>query len=185
MSGPPGAHVQSPVERAGRAAPASVPLPPSPLSAREPCARTGPATIRPSAPVSAGLLLSNLTITGGEKKKKKTLNLDLKSLNGGKSLLLIQNTLITHKISFYFHIIPLSHPCVVDGAWDEWTPWSLCSSTCGRGYRDRTRICKQPQNGGEPCRGPTRQTKFCNIAVCPGESRNPAYFRLTDWCYTA
>ncbi|TNM93109.1 hypothetical protein fugu_018511 [Takifugu bimaculatus] len=57
--------------------------------------------------------------------------------------------------------------CTVDGAWDEWTPWSLCSSTCGRGYRDRTRTCKMPKNGGEPCRGPTRQTKFCNIAVCP------------------
>ncbi|XP_030268355.1 LOW QUALITY PROTEIN: adhesion G protein-coupled receptor B1-like [Sparus aurata] len=57
--------------------------------------------------------------------------------------------------------------CPVDGAWDEWTPWSLCSSTCGRGYRDRTRTCKLPKNGGEPCRGPTRQTKFCNIAVCP------------------
>uniref|UniRef100_A0A3B4G0D2 Brain-specific angiogenesis inhibitor 1-like n=1 Tax=Pundamilia nyererei TaxID=303518 RepID=A0A3B4G0D2_9CICH len=57
--------------------------------------------------------------------------------------------------------------CPVDGAWDEWTPWSLCSSTCGRGYRDRTRTCKQPQNGGEPCRGPAKQTKFCNIAVCP------------------
>uniref|UniRef100_H3DJM8 Adhesion G protein-coupled receptor B1 n=1 Tax=Tetraodon nigroviridis TaxID=99883 RepID=H3DJM8_TETNG len=56
---------------------------------------------------------------------------------------------------------------VVDGAWDEWTPWSLCSSTCGRGYRDRTRTCKMPKNGGEPCRGPSRQTKFCNIAVCP------------------
>ncbi|KAI4817370.1 hypothetical protein KUCAC02_010771, partial [Chaenocephalus aceratus] len=27
--------------------------------------------------------------------------------------------------------------------------------------------CKMPLNGGEPCRGPTRQTKFCNIAVCP------------------
>ncbi|XP_033830993.1 adhesion G protein-coupled receptor B1-like [Periophthalmus magnuspinnatus] len=57
--------------------------------------------------------------------------------------------------------------CPVDGAWDEWAPWSLCSSTCGRGYRDRVRTCKQPENGGEPCRGPTRQTKFCNIAVCP------------------
>uniref|UniRef100_A0A3B5R181 Adhesion G protein-coupled receptor B1 n=1 Tax=Xiphophorus maculatus TaxID=8083 RepID=A0A3B5R181_XIPMA len=57
--------------------------------------------------------------------------------------------------------------CPVNGVWDEWTPWSLCSSTCGRGYRDRTRTCKQPQNGGQPCRGPTRQTKFCNIAVCP------------------
>uniref|UniRef100_A0A3Q3WPM2 Uncharacterized protein n=1 Tax=Mola mola TaxID=94237 RepID=A0A3Q3WPM2_MOLML len=57
--------------------------------------------------------------------------------------------------------------CTVDGSWDEWTPWSLCSSTCGRGYRDRTRTCKLPKNGGEPCHGPTKQTKFCNIAVCP------------------
>ncbi|XP_053303461.1 adhesion G protein-coupled receptor B1 [Pleuronectes platessa] len=64
--------------------------------------------------------------------------------------------------------------CPVNGAWDEWTPWSLCSSTCGRGYRDRTRTCKLPQNGGEPCRGPTRQTKFCNIAVCPVASLNSA-----------
>ncbi|XP_015458723.3 adhesion G protein-coupled receptor B1 [Astyanax mexicanus] len=57
--------------------------------------------------------------------------------------------------------------CPVNGAWDEWAPWSLCSSTCGRGYRDRVRLCKPPNNGGEPCRGPTKQTKFCNIAVCP------------------
>uniref|UniRef100_A0A673IVY5 Brain-specific angiogenesis inhibitor 1-like n=1 Tax=Sinocyclocheilus rhinocerous TaxID=307959 RepID=A0A673IVY5_9TELE len=55
----------------------------------------------------------------------------------------------------------------VHGSWDEWTPWSLCSSTCGRGYRDRTRSCKQPQFGGNPCDGPEKQTKFCNIAVCP------------------
>ncbi|XP_061886022.1 adhesion G protein-coupled receptor B1-like isoform X2 [Entelurus aequoreus] len=57
--------------------------------------------------------------------------------------------------------------CPVDGAWDEWTPWSLCSSTCGRGYRDRSRTCKLPQNGGQPCNGPSRQNKLCNIAVCP------------------
>ncbi|XP_019744473.1 brain-specific angiogenesis inhibitor 1-like isoform X3 [Hippocampus comes] len=57
--------------------------------------------------------------------------------------------------------------CPVDGAWAEWTPWSLCSSTCGRGYRDRTRTCRLPQNGGEPCEGPSRQNKLCNIAVCP------------------
>ncbi|XP_041104052.1 adhesion G protein-coupled receptor B1-like isoform X5 [Polyodon spathula] len=55
----------------------------------------------------------------------------------------------------------------VHGAWDEWSPWSLCSSTCGRGYRDRTRTCKPPQFGGNPCEGPEKQTKFCNIALCP------------------
>ncbi|KAG7336269.1 hypothetical protein KOW79_000962 [Hemibagrus wyckioides] len=57
--------------------------------------------------------------------------------------------------------------CPVHGAWDEWSPWSLCSSTCGRGYRDRTRTCKPPQFGGDECVGPEKQTKFCNIAVCP------------------
>nr|XP_014334259.1 PREDICTED: brain-specific angiogenesis inhibitor 1-like [Bos mutus] len=53
------------------------------------------------------------------------------------------------------------------GAWDEWSPWSLCSSTCGRGFRDRTRTCRPPQFGGNPCEGPEKQTKFCNIALCP------------------
>lgn len=57
---------------------------------------------------------------------------------------------------------------VVHGAWDEWSPWSLCSSTCGRGFRDRTRTCRPPQFGGNPCEGPEKQTKFCNIALCPG-----------------
>ncbi|XP_030641181.1 adhesion G protein-coupled receptor B1 [Chanos chanos] len=57
--------------------------------------------------------------------------------------------------------------CPVHGTWDEWSPWSLCSSTCGRGNRDRTRTCKPPQFGGDPCVGPAKQNKFCNIAVCP------------------
>ncbi|KAJ8411428.1 hypothetical protein AAFF_G00162360 [Aldrovandia affinis] len=55
----------------------------------------------------------------------------------------------------------------VHGTWDDWSPWSLCSSTCGRGYRERIRSCKPPQFGGDPCAGPAKQTKFCNIAVCP------------------
>ncbi|ELR55057.1 Brain-specific angiogenesis inhibitor 1, partial [Bos mutus] len=58
-------------------------------------------------------------------------------------------------------------PSIVHGAWDEWSPWSLCSSTCGRGFRDRTRTCRPPQFGGNPCEGPEKQTKFCNIALCP------------------
>uniref|UniRef100_A0A673KMJ6 Brain-specific angiogenesis inhibitor 1-like n=1 Tax=Sinocyclocheilus rhinocerous TaxID=307959 RepID=A0A673KMJ6_9TELE len=79
-----------------------------------------------------------------------------------------------HTYNAYFHLSGswnegLINDAVfaVNGAWDEWAPWSLCSSTCGRGYRDRVRTCKQPQHGGEPCRGPVKQTKFCNIAVCP------------------
>ena len=67
MSGLPGAPAQSPVERAGRAVPASAPLPPSPPSAPAPCVRTGPATTPWSALVSALLPLSHVSAT--EKKE--------------------------------------------------------------------------------------------------------------------
>uniref|UniRef100_A0A8C9TNF9 Adhesion G protein-coupled receptor B3 n=1 Tax=Scleropages formosus TaxID=113540 RepID=A0A8C9TNF9_SCLFO len=59
---------------------------------------------------------------------------------------------------------PLS---AVHGVWEEWSPWSLCSFTCGRGQRTRTRTCDPPQHGGRACDGPEIQTKLCNIALCP------------------
>lgn len=57
----------------------------------------------------------------------------------------------------------------VHGVWEEWSPWSLCSFTCGRGQRTRTRSCIPPQYGGRSCDGPETQHKPCNIALCPGE----------------
>ncbi|XP_051775086.1 adhesion G protein-coupled receptor B3 isoform X2 [Erpetoichthys calabaricus] len=57
--------------------------------------------------------------------------------------------------------------CPVHGVWEEWSPWSLCSFTCGRGQRTRTRACIPPQYGGRACDGPETQTKQCNIALCP------------------
>ncbi|XP_054841913.1 adhesion G protein-coupled receptor B1 [Eublepharis macularius] len=71
--------------------------------------------------------------------------------------------------------------CPVHGMWDEWSPWSLCSSTCGRGYRDRTRTCKPPQFGGNPCEGPEKQTKFCNIALCPGKAVDGNWNEWSSW----
>ncbi|XP_066518134.1 adhesion G protein-coupled receptor B3 isoform X2 [Hoplias malabaricus] len=58
-------------------------------------------------------------------------------------------------------------PCPVHGVWEEWSPWSLCSFTCGRGHRTRTRVCTPPQHGGRACDGPETQSKLCNIALCP------------------
>ncbi|XP_068137546.1 adhesion G protein-coupled receptor B3 isoform X3 [Hyperolius riggenbachi] len=57
--------------------------------------------------------------------------------------------------------------CPVNGNWDDWSPWSLCSFTCGKGQRTRTRICTPPQYGGRLCGGPEIQHKPCNIALCP------------------
>ncbi|XP_036397842.1 adhesion G protein-coupled receptor B2-like isoform X1 [Megalops cyprinoides] len=61
--------------------------------------------------------------------------------------------------------------CPVHGLWEEWSPWSLCSVTCGRGSRTRTRSCMAPQHGGKACGGPELQSKVCNIAVCPVEGQ--------------
>uniref|UniRef100_A0A8C9V0W0 Adhesion G protein-coupled receptor B2 n=1 Tax=Scleropages formosus TaxID=113540 RepID=A0A8C9V0W0_SCLFO len=61
--------------------------------------------------------------------------------------------------------------CPVHGLWEEWSPWSLCSVTCGRGSRTRTRSCVAPQHGGKVCGGPEVQSKLCNIAVCPVEGQ--------------
>ncbi|XP_066573331.1 brain-specific angiogenesis inhibitor 2 isoform X2 [Amia ocellicauda] len=61
--------------------------------------------------------------------------------------------------------------CPVHGLWEEWSPWSLCSVTCGRGSRTRSRICVAPQHGGKACDGPEVQSKLCNIAVCPVEGQ--------------
>ncbi|KAM6108535.1 adhesion G protein-coupled receptor B2 [Pterocles gutturalis] len=61
--------------------------------------------------------------------------------------------------------------CPVPGAWEEWSPWSLCSVTCGRGARTRTRRCAAPRRGGNACEGPELQAKPCNIASCPVEGQ--------------
>ncbi|NXE68953.1 AGRB2 protein, partial [Calcarius ornatus] len=56
--------------------------------------------------------------------------------------------------------------CPAAGAWEEWSPWSLCSVTCGRGARTRTRHCP-----GKGCEGPQLQAKPCNIQTCPVEGQ--------------
>ncbi|KAM9369812.1 adhesion G protein-coupled receptor B2 [Phaethornis superciliosus] len=61
--------------------------------------------------------------------------------------------------------------CPVPGVWEEWSPWSLCSVTCGRGARTRTRRCVAAQRGGKGCEGPELQAKPCSMAGCPVEGQ--------------
>ncbi|CAB1322867.1 unnamed protein product, partial [Coregonus sp. 'balchen'] len=53
----------------------------------------------------------------------------------------------------------------------EWTEWSECNKSCGKGHTIRTRMVKlEPNFGGEPC-PETVQRKKCNIRKCKRGSR--------------
>uniref|UniRef100_W5KPK0 Adhesion G protein-coupled receptor B3 n=1 Tax=Astyanax mexicanus TaxID=7994 RepID=W5KPK0_ASTMX len=75
-------------------------------------------------------------------------------------------------------------PCPVHGVWEEWSPWSLCSFTCGRGHRTRTRLCTPPQHGGRACDGPETQSKLCNIALCPVDGQWQEWSAWSDCSVT-
>ncbi|XP_036071555.1 adhesion G protein-coupled receptor B3 isoform X6 [Oryzias melastigma] len=75
-------------------------------------------------------------------------------------------------------------PKEVHGVWEEWSPWSLCSFTCGRGQRTRTRMCAPPQHGGRACDGPETQTKLCNIALCPVDGQWQEWSSWSDCSVT-
>ncbi|KAM3862814.1 adhesion G protein-coupled receptor B3 [Diretmus argenteus] len=74
--------------------------------------------------------------------------------------------------------------CPVHGVWEEWSPWSLCSFTCGRGHRTRTRMCAPPLHGGRACDGPETQSKLCNIALCPVDGQWQEWSSWSDCSVT-
>lgn len=63
--------------------------------------------------------------------------------------------------------LPLWFP-LVDGAWNEWSGWTTCSTSCSNGTKQRTRECNGPSYGGSECRGDWRETNNCFLKDCPG-----------------
>ncbi|MGH0147491.1 UNVERIFIED_CONTAM: hypothetical protein FKN15_011026 [Acipenser sinensis] len=56
--------------------------------------------------------------------------------------------------------------CPTDCMVSEWSQWSECNKSCGKGHVIRTRMIKlEPQFGGEPC-PETVQRKKCKIRKC-------------------
>ncbi|XP_053409722.1 SCO-spondin-like [Nycticebus coucang] len=54
------------------------------------------------------------------------------------------------------------------GAWGPWSPWGMCSQTCGPGVQGRSRRCSPP---GllvlQHCPGPDHQSQACFRVACP------------------
>lgn len=65
-----------------------------------------------------------------------------------------------------------SHPLASDCAVSEWSEWSECNKSCGKGHMIRTRmIMLEPQFGGDAC-PETVQRKKCKIRKCSHGSAN-------------
>ncbi|XP_069078883.1 A disintegrin and metalloproteinase with thrombospondin motifs 17 isoform X2 [Pleurodeles waltl] len=60
----------------------------------------------------------------------------------------------------------------VDGDWSAWSPWSMCSRTCGTGVRFRQRKCDHPPPGpgGKNCPGLSVEHAVCENSHCPKET---------------
>lgn len=62
-------------------------------------------------------------------------------------------------------------PCPVDGEWSSWSPWSVCSVSCGGGITRRYRQCSDPApaNNGDDCKGSALEVESCYTDPCPSE----------------
>uniref|UniRef100_A0A8C1LVW9 Spondin-1 n=1 Tax=Cyprinus carpio TaxID=7962 RepID=A0A8C1LVW9_CYPCA len=61
--------------------------------------------------------------------------------------------------------------CTTDCMLSEWSAWSECNKSCGKGHMIRSRMVKlEPQFGGMPC-PETVQRKKCRIRKCTRGSR--------------
>ncbi|KAL9972544.1 hypothetical protein ACROYT_G018872 [Oculina patagonica] len=61
-----------------------------------------------------------------------------------------------------------THVCPVDGGYTQWSEFSPCSVSCGKGTKTRTRSCTNPppSNGGKPCAAPASENAECNLGDC-------------------
>lgn len=58
-------------------------------------------------------------------------------------------------------------PCPIDGVWREWSRYSECSVTCGRGAITRFRECVEPVHDGADCPGEATESRTCERKDCP------------------
>ncbi len=62
--------------------------------------------------------------------------------------------------------------CIEIGVWTDFDEWSLCSVTCGEGFRYRKRQCLSSNNtsqniSSENCLGKDIEIQPCDVTTCP------------------
>lgn len=65
---------------------------------------------------------------------------------------------------------------------NDWTPWNVCSVTCGGGTYQRQRDCVNGNQGDEGCDGSITETKNCATQKCPAWSEWSQFNSCTASC---
>ncbi|XP_057305398.1 coadhesin-like [Hydractinia symbiolongicarpus] len=99
----------------------------------------------------------SVTCGSGIKTKTRRCN-NPASANGGNTC--IGNS--THQLSCAVA------PCVPPANWGEWSSYSICSATCGYGFKTRTRLCNSPApiNSHDYCPGHNTEQLNCTTSRC-------------------
>ena len=84
-------------------------------------------------------------------------------------------------VMFYFQVLMVSgetgltspvvmfyFPAVADVQWGDWSDFSTCSSSCGGGTRERSRVCQSPDG---ICDGEDTESLGCGRWECMGKRR--------------
>ena len=60
----------------------------------------------------------------------------------------------------------INHLSHAESRWSAWTPWSVCSKTCGTGHQVRTRTCSKAPGSNSTCEGTSTEVRLCKIEDC-------------------
>ena len=74
----------------------------------------------------------------------------------------------------------------LNGHWGRWAAWSACSTTCGKGYQTRSRMCDDPppEFEGDICEGELVEVQMCkgNRSKCKGSNQVTGSSKLSLGC---
>ncbi|XP_055925785.1 uncharacterized protein LOC129957483 isoform X1 [Argiope bruennichi] len=73
-----------------------------------------------------------------------------------------------------------------DPLYSQWSEWTPCSATCGRGIISRTRTCLKSMYNSRGvsiplCHGEFSEHKICNLKECPGNSSDMRATQCTQY----